>query len=1549
MKEQQGAEKTEAAGDAVSVKKKRTRLAVILAAVAVVLALGIAAAVIVPRFFKEPEPNVVDDGFSTVLFDVPEDGSTPADHTALENVGYMNAVFHAQETWYSEMHGETDASIMTQTVSTYKQHSGDVLIVADVTTSSLVKSARQFCYVGDEVLWRLGNSYDADTFDKMLAMEWETGEPYARMSVEDFKKQNGLPATEFCVYVINEETLLSADPVVKNTDGTYTQTYYLDPAGDKAPAYYANQMVFSGGLTELPEFTAIQVQFTFDENWQVLQSVVDESYRATLGISINCSSQFVTDFEYGTSRAESTAYEEYFERYAGKGEPEEPVKPVPTIVGCLAESFWSVLEGPVSFDAEMTVNGRPLSGAIWLDIGNMTLQDIALRADLGVFRLWMEEGSAYFSYGGIRGRTTAEQLFAEDVLPLPEEVGNVQSLTEDLMKQLGDGDFSYTDDGATLVAELTFGEDVSLPLEFTFLFDEEGRVSLGSLAVGIEADDLVIDLSLCFGEEEPAALTEAEKASFVDLGPHLSTISSLFSSDAIRANLDYEGEVEGESYRLSGYVDLPLAGGGAAGELTLEMHGAKKLISVAYADGNAYFEVDGIRLFADADESIALLREYMQLPSLEEGAGFDLDRLLDTVLSGEFGSIASLSGEGGAIALAVKANELFELLGYPIEDLDAGDAVVTIKDGAMQVTALGVDIALTEGTVPTVETEGYIDILPYAKTLATLFTADYFSAGVDVEAGGLDIFGDVYFGIDPVVARAQLYLSVGGIGKLVTLEYARGDVFLVMDDVRLRAEAEPLTDLISASLGLDKTEDEEEVDAIYNLLSLDFSEVAHTISSADGVLSVVVNGNHIMRALGINYLTGNIELEVDGESVSAYSEALRAAVTLRPGNPVYVMGYGYIDLQPVLDKLLPLIEDKAIAFDGSMDLRLGETKLPVTIRRGTLTWEYGFSLVMECEASVNGARHLFYLAADTQSLRIVYGGFGVRIDFDDLSSLGEKFEGLMDRIGSLAGSLGMDLPDLSALSELLGFTSTDLGLFLSNMKMVEVPGALFGLEGNGLSFVLADERHGVCSVGVGYESEALSVGVGLSLDEYENAVYLPSADYFTLDDLNVLLDYVDAARNTFGQANITGSLSVSGEGTQLSGNYCKGTSERYVSLAGTVNAEPLYLQAWLQTDAAYASVSKYESGNENAAPLTLKLPISELPELLEAVAPGLDLGAIADLDIELLGDLIKSVSVGESTLSLTLDGTALGLSGDIRAELSKQKINEEWLLEGARFTVQGTEIALSGLVYGQSSEISPAPTTVQYDLTGVGSLGASLIKSLTDVQTGSLSLKDNICLQGTVTMSAMSMELPIDVYVCIQPQTEEGLVVNVRLDYEGVLLMNSGGATVDLTVKNGRMYIKRVTDGSLFKPSKTETMEVPLEDFQDKDKMGEAVGFMLNSTLIPSFIPEIKVTLPAKTDDYGTQAHHVLSQYSVVDDDIRFVINGAALLGDDNFNEVNLTFLAKDEYKTIEFNTSIDVKFVVLDVSSTVSGSLTLCEKEEMGYLPTDISGKFSEDGETGE
>ena len=541
---------------------------------AVVLSLAVGAGIVVPQFFEEATPNVVDEGFVTVSSPVPEDGSTPDMHTALENIAYMNAAFKAQKSWYSEMHGTTDASLMKQSVSTYKQFSDNVLIVADITQSSMVKAARQFCYTGDEVLWRLGSTYDASTFEEMLSAEWESGEPYAHMYLKDFIAENGLPATEFSVYIINEETLLSADEVIKNQDGTYSQTYYLDPAGDKAPAHYANQMVFSGGLTALPEFTSICITYTFDDKWQVLESVVEESYKATMGISVNCSSSFTTHYEYGTERAKSPAYEEYFKQYVG-GEVSGPGESVPTAVGCLGEAFGSVLSGPVVFDLSLTVNGTPLEGAVYLDIGEMTLDSIALRADLGILQLWLDEGEAYLQYGGIRGKLALEEVLG--ALPLSE--GGLDSL----LAGLGEGEFFYDETSASLSTELSLGS-ISLPVQFSFLLDEEGHASLGNVSTELEYNGIALSLALCYGDEAPRALPESEKANYPELLPHIKTLMALFQAEALHAEIGYEGEIGGERVGVTGALDISLADGTLAGDVTLALRGAERPLSFAYAD-----------------------------------------------------------------------------------------------------------------------------------------------------------------------------------------------------------------------------------------------------------------------------------------------------------------------------------------------------------------------------------------------------------------------------------------------------------------------------------------------------------------------------------------------------------------------------------------------------------------------------------------------------------------------------------------------------------------------------------------------------------------------------------------------------------------------------------------------------------------------------------------------------------------------------------------------------------------------------------------------------
>ena len=228
---------------------------------------------------RRSAPPSLDASFEgeTVCFVTPSDGSTPMQHTAVENIGYMAYRLKHQESWYSEMHGTVD-TILSQKVDTYKQFSDGVLISADISVSSLVKTAKQSCYVGDYVLQRKNaEPYAVDESGKSnwdgLNTKWSQDEP-SKITVDEFKQNYGFPATEFSVYVLNEETILSAEDVVDNGDGTYSQTYTLDPDGEKAPYYYRQQMLTTGGLDDWPSFDSIRVTYTFDSSWQVLRSVI---------------------------------------------------------------------------------------------------------------------------------------------------------------------------------------------------------------------------------------------------------------------------------------------------------------------------------------------------------------------------------------------------------------------------------------------------------------------------------------------------------------------------------------------------------------------------------------------------------------------------------------------------------------------------------------------------------------------------------------------------------------------------------------------------------------------------------------------------------------------------------------------------------------------------------------------------------------------------------------------------------------------------------------------------------------------------------------------------------------------------------------------------------------------------------------------------------------------------------------------------------------------------------------------------------------------------
>ena len=1670
MKTKQGSAEVKAAGHTNEGSNKKFWHRAIAIGAAVV-ALGVGAGIFVPKFFEEATPNVVEEGFVTVSEPAPTDGSTPDMHSALENIAYMNAVFKGQTSWYSEMHGTTDASLMKQSVSTYKQYSEGVLIVADITESAMVKAARQFCYAGDEVLWRLGSSYDASTYDEMMSAEWESGEPYAHMYLEDFIAQNGLPATEFSVYIINEETLLSADEVVKNADGSYSQTYYLDPAADKAPAHYANQMVFSGGLTALPEFTSIKVTYTFDENWQVLSSTVEEAYKATMGISVNCSSVFTTVYEYGTVKSESPAYEDYFKQYLG-GEVTGPVENVPTAVGCLGEAFGSVLQGPTIFDLSLDLNGTPLEGAVLLDVGDMTLSGISLSADFGSFQIWLDGGELYLRMGGIRGKLALEDVLGALNGGTAAAEGDESGLDLDaLLAQLGEGEFTYDESSASLSAELTLG-GITLPVDFAFAL-EDGHASLENVSTHIAAEGIEADVVLSYGEKAPSELSESDKAAYPDLMPHIETLASILTGEALRADISYAGEgfavnggldislsngtlagdfaltlngvekaisfayadgyvlldvdgikikvnaeealafigqflelpemevpelsldVEtllnnilsgdlgtlismsendnvlsvlvkgnellqmlglelgldlgdvslsvsegqltasalganialtegktpvinaeeyidilpytnalislfksealhadisyaGDGFAVNGGLDISLSNGTLAGELTLTLNGVEKALTFAYADGYVLLDVDGIKLKANAEEALAFIGQFLELPEMEvpelsldlnallqnilsgdlgtlismtesdnvlsvlvkgnellqllgleldldlgdvslsvsegqlsatalganitltEGkspvinadeyinilpyvnsltalfsnealhadisyagdgfavnggldislsngtlAGdltltlndteksisfayadgyvlldldgiklkadaeeaisfigqflelpevevpelsFDVEKLLNNILSGDLGTLISMTESDNVLSVLVKGNELLELLGLDL-GLDLGEVNLFVSEGQLTASALGANIAFTQGKVPVINAEEYIDILPYAETLADIFSTGYFDADIDLSIGGLSILGNVSFGLDPFVVRAQLYIAQDMEGKYVEVEYEGEDLFVTIDGVTLRASAQELLPLLSDFLPLEGTEIAGGI-GLKNLLALDFSTVISGLLEENGVLSLRVNGDALLRALGIDFSAGYLDLAVGKDALSLSCEALNIDLTLKKGSKFLIdHDRECVDVQPLIEKVLRMIEEQAVSFSGSISVEADGLSLPVEIQRGMLSWKDGFSLVLEGELALGQGRHHFYLSADTAALRIAYGDLGLVLPYDEFPELLETLNGVLEKISLLLEKVGITLPDLSTLSGVEGglgdLTSLDLGALLSGIVFEEVPGGLFGVKAGDFSLRLAEEQDGIAKADVVYSAESLTIGASVSLDWFETSVKMPNITYLTVDDLKDIAEYLTAAENTVKNNSVTltlspieteaGSISVTaqlyhGENFPIQIDTQDKTitvsADTYLHLNVEVDASegqlPLYVEAWvLDADKNgeldfYVTASRMKAGETGYHPLVVTATAGELMPLIASALPllGIDVGFINDYFISHLldeGTAERLAVIGDSLLD-TLDffgvfeqlfGGAGGGSDELIAGLSK--------------------------------------------------------------------------------------------------------------------------------------------------------------------------------------------------------------------------------------------------------------------------------------------------------
>ena len=348
---------------------------------------------------KRNAPVTIGEDATTVRKKLPGDGTLPTDASPIDNIGYMAYVMDNQPLYHSYAYNSTKSTGYEQVTQSWKDYIGTgegpgIMVASDLSYSQLVKSATQSCFInGTKALIRNGNKPSSKNATP-LNIEWATGKP-SIYDKKGYKYVYGEFSTEISVYVINEDTLTGADPVVVNDDGTYSQKYYLN---ENAGVWYQYGMKTRGGLKNYPEFKRIEITFTFDKNWQIIRSYCEEkatiSPRALGGMNMGSDSKTTTIYDYTEKGFKGSAayyevhggdedfdceshyafYENFFKQYQdaapGENEPEETG---PEVLDVLGGGFSKVVsEEGQQFKIAITLGETKYDGKVYLKLANLS-------------------------------------------------------------------------------------------------------------------------------------------------------------------------------------------------------------------------------------------------------------------------------------------------------------------------------------------------------------------------------------------------------------------------------------------------------------------------------------------------------------------------------------------------------------------------------------------------------------------------------------------------------------------------------------------------------------------------------------------------------------------------------------------------------------------------------------------------------------------------------------------------------------------------------------------------------------------------------------------------------------------------------------------------------------------------------------------------------------------------------------------------------------------------------------------------------------------------
>ena len=809
--------------------------------------------------------------------DPPEDGSLPEDHTQLENLGYIVGRLMSRGYYHTDSSSEVSAKLgitVNQYVEGGKNYKDGVLIASTFSRGEGLGApspvAMQKFFGADKAVIRSAVSSDPADWNGSET-EWNAGEPSEILSREQYSSRYGLWGTEFSDYVMQEDTILSFEEIVREGE-EYVLSFSLDPV--ESTHYYGNQMITMGGLSACPAFEYVNVTLRYTEDWSITEMRISEKYTSSKGfIKAETTGETVISYSYDEADADVSDYEEYFVRYAQADET-GPTETERTASDYLAEGFGSVLVSDrTAFAIEAKIGEKTVSGTALLhmsgaDAGTMQFAVGALNVLIDI-----NGGEVFLSYKDFNGRLA----FADAMALLGVSGGfSLDSLMPALEEAIAGGTVSKGEGSAEVSVVLPLG-DMSVPLGFGFSETDEG-VSWSYIDAALSLAGTQISLHVTPAPAD-TELAPVDTEGAVDLFPYIEDILGLVQGKAFSLTVNYAGD----GFALAGDVVVDTASGAASGEVLLTAGSVSVPVGFTYAGGEVWLSAGGAKVRAQAGEWLDAL-----LPML--GISFempdtDIAALLGALVGADYDAIfKGLSLTEGQLSLAIDGDALLAAFA-PDAGISLGDvtAVYDREKGSFSVGVLGAELTLAgaeeEVSLPA-DADSYVllrpdDVLPFIEPIAALSSAKdiAFEGYAETEIEGLKltlgITGEVWFA-DPEAVRVYLGLVVNGTEE-IEIYYADGKVTLAYGAYGMEVAESELKSLAEKFSSLFAAEEGMPVSAL--LLGSDGLDLAALL---DGIKLLGANENGIQFAADLSAL-------LDGMNVTARIGAAENGLTLTEG------------------------------------------------------------------------------------------------------------------------------------------------------------------------------------------------------------------------------------------------------------------------------------------------------------------------------------------------------------------------------------------------------------------------------------------------------------------------------------------------------------------------------------------------------------------------------------------------------------------------------------------------------------------------------------------